>query len=344
MNRPPGRWCVVVLVGASAAKWDPVTWRNTSSRVGVRSVSERTGTPQPSRATATWAMSPAPSVVAISSSRPWIWTSSMPSMARSASAAVSASPATSATMRSAPIPRLRSVGDPSALISPSEMIPTRSASSSASSRYCVVRKIVMPNCSLSRRTSAHTAERLAGSRPVVGSSRNRICGRWINDMARSSRRFMPPEYESTRSSIAVADVDEADHVVHPGRDVGLAQAVQPALQVQHLPPGLLAVDRGVLQGHPDPQPDVTGLGHHVEAGDRRRSRRRRDQRAEHLDRRGLAGAVRTEEPVDLAVADGEVDAGDRVVVAERLAQVPGLDRRAHSRPTWVSPAASWSTS
>ena len=42
-------------------------------------------------------------------------------------------------------------------------------------------------------TSSHSALRLCGSRPVVGSSRNRMRGRCTSASARSSRRFMPPE-------------------------------------------------------------------------------------------------------------------------------------------------------
>ena len=84
-------------------------------------------------------------------------------------------------------------GVPSATIRPWSMIPTRSASTSASSRYWVVRKTVMPSSRASRATSSHSAVRLCGSRPVVGSSRNRIRGRCTSASARSSRRFMPPE-------------------------------------------------------------------------------------------------------------------------------------------------------
>ena len=62
-------------------------------------------------------------------------------------------------------------GVPSATIRPPSMIPTRSASWSASSRYWVVRKTVVPS-SLSAATSSQIALRLTGSRPVVGSSRN----------------------------------------------------------------------------------------------------------------------------------------------------------------------------
>ena len=43
------------------------------------------------------------------------------------------------------------------------------------------------------RTSRHRAARLVVSRPVVGSSRKRTCGRCTSASARSRRRRMPPE-------------------------------------------------------------------------------------------------------------------------------------------------------
>ena len=53
---------------------------------------------------------------------------------------------TRATMTSVPTVRLSASGVPSATRRPLEMMPTRSASSSASSRYWVVRKMVVPCC------------------------------------------------------------------------------------------------------------------------------------------------------------------------------------------------------
>ena len=92
-----------------------------------------------------------------------------------------------------PISAFSSAGVPSATIRPWSMIPTRSASTSASSRYCVVRNTVTPSSRASRATSSQSAERLCGSSPVVGSSRKRMLGRWTSASARSRRRFMPPE-------------------------------------------------------------------------------------------------------------------------------------------------------
>ena len=92
-----------------------------------------------------------------------------------------------------PISALSAVGVPSATIRPWSMIPTRSARTSASSRYCVVRNTVTPSSRARRATSSQSAVRLCGSRPVVGSSRKRTRGRWTSASARSSRRFIPPE-------------------------------------------------------------------------------------------------------------------------------------------------------
>src|SRR5699024_10206376 len=52
----------------------------------------------------------------------------------------------------------------------------RAASRSASSRYCVVSRTVVPSPTRSR-TISQTCSRLHGSRPVVGSSRKLIQGR-----------------------------------------------------------------------------------------------------------------------------------------------------------------------
>ena len=89
---------------------------------------------------------------------------------RSASA-----PCSSTETTSLPISAFRLSGVPSATSSPLSMIASRSQSSSASSRYCVVRKMVVP-VELMLRTSSQTVSRDAGSSPVVGSSRKSTFG------------------------------------------------------------------------------------------------------------------------------------------------------------------------
>ena len=100
--------------------------------------------------------------------------------------------ASSSSIRGLPTSALSESGVPSATIRPALMIPTRSASWSASSRYWVVRKTVVPS-RLRASTSSQIDLRLTGSRPVVGSSRKRTRGSWTRAEARSRRRFMPPE-------------------------------------------------------------------------------------------------------------------------------------------------------
>mmetsp|Transcript_15258 Transcript_15258/g.32477 ORF Transcript_15258/g.32477 Transcript_15258/m.32477 type:complete len:285 (+) Transcript_15258:1877-2731(+) len=71
------------------------------------------------------------------------------------------------------------------------MIAMRSASSSASSRKCVVRMMVLP--SLCARSSCQMARRECGSMPEVGSSRKMLRESPMSEMAKQSLRFCPPE-------------------------------------------------------------------------------------------------------------------------------------------------------
>ena len=88
--------------------------------------------------------------------------------------------------------RLELAARASAMTWPWSMIAMRSASWSASSRYCVVSKTVVP-AATSTRTISHTWLRLRGSSPVVGSSRNNRSGVTTILAAMSRRRRIPPE-------------------------------------------------------------------------------------------------------------------------------------------------------
>ena len=91
-----------------------------------------------------------------------------------------------------PTDDLSSSAVPSATLRPWSITAIRSASWSASSRYCVVSSTVLPSATSSRMVS-HIWPRVRGSRPVVGSSRKISGGRVIRLAARSRRRRMPPE-------------------------------------------------------------------------------------------------------------------------------------------------------
>ena len=102
---------------------------------------------------------------------------------------------------SPPIPALSSSEVPSATTNPSSIIAIRSANSSASSRYCVVRIIVTP-LSRSLLISSHSTLLEPGSKPVVGSSKNSISGECTRLSPRSNLLFIPPEYVLTLLSPA----------------------------------------------------------------------------------------------------------------------------------------------
>jgi hypothetical protein len=86
----------------------------------------------------------------------------------------------------------RDSGVPWATLTPRSITAIRSASWSASSRYCVVSRTVQPSVTSSRMVS-HIWPRVRGSSPVVGSSRKISGGRLMRLAARSSRRRMSPE-------------------------------------------------------------------------------------------------------------------------------------------------------
>lgn len=170
-----------------------MTSKNTSSRVVVRRVRELTWMFCLSSDTATFPIISEPLPVTMVSSVSLSSALSTPVMFVIDSRLVSFIPSTEARMISFPTFFLSSSGVPSTTSFPWLMIPILSASWSASSRYCVVRKMVMPRSLLSFWTSSQIDLRLTGSSPVVGSSRKRIWGLWIIEAARSTRRFIPPE-------------------------------------------------------------------------------------------------------------------------------------------------------
>ena len=98
---------------------------------------------------------------------------------------------------SPPTAALSSSGLPETTIFPWSMMASRLHSRSASSMYWVVRKIVVPPARSSSRCR-HSALRVCGSSPVVGSSRNRSGGSWTSAWTRSRRRRIPPEYAPAR--------------------------------------------------------------------------------------------------------------------------------------------------
>ena len=90
------------------------------------------------------------------------------------------------------------------------------------------------------------------------------------------------------------------------------------MQLQILSAGRAPVDAGLLWHVADGAPDRAAFPDRVVPRDRRDSGVRLGQRDQDADSRRLAGAVRAEQPEDLAFGNGERRAVERLHVAVPL--------------------------
>ena len=162
------------------------------------------------------------------------------------------------------------------------------------------------------------ALRLCGSTPTVGSSSSRMSGSCSRPAARFSRRFMPPLKVFTRSRGAIG---EADQFERRGESPRRAPASA----------GCRAIRRSAGWRAPtarrrarDPAARgrsrrFFGIGVAAErrAADQHLAAIGSEQSADHRDGRRLAGAVRSEQPDQLARRERERDVVDGDEVAER---------------------------
>ena len=221
---------------------------------------------------------------------------------------------------------LSSPGVPWATVRPWSRTTMSSASRSASSRYWVVRTMVVPSRTRSRSMS-HRSPRLRGSRPVVGSSRNRTVG----PRHQAGGEVEPPAHAAGERLHQVA------RLRRPGR----------AARAARRPGG-----RRRAGGRSWSRPTITRLALAVSSPStvacwaatpmRRRTRSGsattsrpataavpvggRGQRGEDADGRGLAGAVVAEQAEHGAGGDVEVEVAQGPEVAEALAEAAGVGR------------------
>ena len=202
---------------------------------------------------------------------------------------------------------LSSARVPSAMIRPSCRIAIRSASCSASSRYCVVSSTVVPWPASSldgppdldaatagrARSSARRGRARAGRRS--GSSRCRGGGacRRSRSPTRCAGRVGRASNRASRSS-----------AIPPGS----GEAPQLGDEHEVLPPGEDLVDGGELAGEADRLADLRGLGGDVVPVDGGGAAVGPEQRGQDPHRGGLAGAVGAEQGEDGARGDAQVDA------------------------------------
>ena len=134
-------------------------------------------------------------------------------------------------------------------------------------------------------------------------------------MDEGHRKVEPPLHTAgVTADLPVGRLGQADAVEE--LDAALlpllaGDAVHRRLQAQMLAAGQIWIERSFLECGADRLPHLRPFLDDVVPTDRRCACRRRQQRREHVDRRGFAGAVRAEEAEDLARIDMEVDAVDR---------------------------------
>ena len=173
-----------------------------------------------------------------------------------------------------PTTRLSPSGVSWAITRPWSMTVISSASASASSRYCVVSRTVEPSPTRPR-TTPHMSSRLAGSRPVVGSSRKTTDG-----PADEAGGEVEPAAHAAGVGLGrpvggVGEVEPVEQLLRAGARRLAAQVQQRADQLEVLAAGQQLVDGGVLAGEADQLPDAAGLAGDVVARRRRRCPRRR---------------------------------------------------------------------
>ncbi len=219
---------------------------------------------------------------------------------------------------------LSSASVPLTTIRPSCRIAIRSASCSASSRYCVVSSTVVP-WSASSLTDFHTSIRASGSSPVVGSSRKITGGLPIRLIAMSRRRRMPPEYVATRGARPRPSSKRVSRSSAIGS--GFFRCRSRAIRIRFSRPVRILVDGRELPGQADRLPHLAGCVATskpwtvaVPASGLSRVDRM-------LHHRRLARSVGAEQGEDASRRDVEVDAAQDPQVLERLLQPLHADRR-----------------
>ena len=118
--------------------------------------------------------------------------------------------------------------------------------------------------------------------------------------------------------------EPSDDFVH---NFGILDSMQAARNVQIFAHGQFRIGRRILDEMPHPRPrpasaslSADGLSQHFDV-----PRARADHPQKRADGRGLARAVETEEAVDLANADAQVNRGDGGHIAEAFGELVGFN-------------------
>ena len=217
---------------------------------------------------------------------------------------------------------------PCATMRPSAMTPMCVDRRSTISRMCEVRNTVPPRATNECSRSLIWRDATA-SIPSNGSSRKSSRGAGSSAAASASFLRMPCE----------KSVDERRRrggQVHQRQQVGRARlerlgrhAVHLRDEAQRFRGGQPIEEREILGHDADAPLDLDGIGGRIDAENADVAGRGTQQAREALDRRRLAGAVGTEEAVEAAGRDLQIDAVHRALGSERARQAARLDCEFH---------------
>ena len=192
-------------------------------------------------------------------------------------------------------------------------------------------------CCLSRYSRSHRTWRACGSSPVVGSSRMSRSGWLMSERAMVSRRFIPPDSDSTLEVRRSASWAKSSSSSMRGRSTLPGQVEVATVDEQVLLHRELGVEVVLLGDHAEPGADRRPVDRRVELEHAERPGGDRGHRADHPHRRALTGTIRTEEPKRLPLADLEVDGVDGDEVVETLGELAGFHQGAHGEHTTGGP-------
>ena len=181
---------------------------------------------------------------------------------------------------------------------------------------------------------SHSASRLAGSSPVVGSSSRSSFGRADQAGAEVEAPAHAARVVADEATAVVGQAELLEHGVGLGARGACRVAEQAADQGEVLPAGQRRLDRGVLPGEADHAADGDRLFDHVVAGDPHDAGVGPDEGGDGADEGGLARAVGPEQGDELAGLDGEVEAVEGLDGAEALGQAARVDGGRHGGPPW----------
>jgi hypothetical protein len=197
------------------------------------------------------------------------------------------------------------------------MTTIRSASRSASSRYCVVSSTVVPSAVRASIVSPHaeTAPRVQARGRLVEEEHRRA-------EDQSSGEIEPPAHAARvglRGPLGgVREVEALQQLAGAGSGLRAPEVIEPADHLEVLEPGEVFVHGGVLAGQADLGAERGRVAHGVEPDDPSAARVWLKQGGQDPHRGGLAGAVRSQQAEDAASARGEVDATEGADRSVRL--------------------------